>query len=108
MERFTNHNGINALIESMPPKYKKRYGRFLRQYFYYMFRHLDLLAESLEGIAWYTIGDSVLGGVYLPTHRILGDYIKSKGLRLEIKKVANRYSRGRKLGLYLLKISNRK
>jgi hypothetical protein len=42
--------------------------RFLLQYFHAMEQHLTLLAEALEWEAWYTIGDSILRGAYIPTH----------------------------------------
>ncbi len=107
-KRIINDERINDLIDGMGPQYRKRYGRFLRQYFYYMYRHLDLLAERLDGIAWYTVGDSILGGVHVPTHRLLADHLRGLGIRTEIERVSDRYSRGRVLGLYLLKIEARR
>ncbi|WP_052833798.1 hypothetical protein [Staphylothermus marinus] len=107
-KKTSNDEVINQLINNMAPKYRKRYGRFLKQYFYYMQKHINLLAESLEGIAWYTIGDSYLGGVYVPTHLFLQRYAEKSGLKTKIRRIKDRYSRSKRLALYLLEIMNKR
>jgi len=96
---------VLQLVESIRGKRAKGYRRFLLQYFYTMERHIELLAERLEGIAWYTIGDSILGGVYIPTHRIIADIAVKHGLRTRIKTIGERFREGR--NLYLLEIVKR-
>ncbi|WP_052833580.1 hypothetical protein [Staphylothermus hellenicus] len=107
-KKINNDTAVNELINNMTPKYRKRYGRFLKQYFYYMQKHINLLAEKLEGTAWYTIGDSYLGGVYVPTHLFLQRYAEKNGLKTRIRRIKDRHSRSKKLGLYLLEIMNKR
>jgi len=84
-------------------KRRRGYVKFLRQYFYAMRRHFKLLAERLEWEAWYTIGDSVLGGAYVPTHKILAKFAEEAGLKARIKTISERIKPSRRL--YLLRIS---
>lgn len=84
----------------------KGYRKFLGQYLYHMERHLELLASALEGEAWYTIGDSILGGAYVPTHRLLAISAEQLGLRVKLQEVGDRARPGRRL--YLLIMYSRK
>ena len=82
------------------------YRRFLGQYLYYMRRHLELVAGALVGEAWYTIGDSVLGGAYIPVHELLAGFAGEFGLRVEVRGVGRRARPGR--SLYLVRIVSRR
>ncbi|MCC6021388.1 MAG: site-specific DNA-methyltransferase [Thermoproteaceae archaeon] len=83
------------------------YQRFLGQYFYYMRQHIRLLAQALEAEAWYTIGDSVLGGVYVPVHEILARFGEEEGLGASLVNLGERrMRRGRRL--FLLRFRSRR
>lgn len=71
-----------------------------------MSNHFKLLREGLEWSAWYTIGDSIVGGTYIPTHIILSKIISKLGFYIKLSEIDRRMMRGRKL--YLLKIFNMK
>ena len=75
---------------------------FLLQYFHAMEKHFTLLAEALEWEAWYTIGDSILGRAYIPTHQVLAKLADLYGLKVSLKPLNPRYKPGRTL--YLLKL----
>jgi len=78
------------------------YRRFLLQYFKAMSDHLAMIARALEWEAWYTIGDSVLGGAYIPVHEALARIAETHGLKATLKPIGPRARRGRTL--YLLKL----
>jgi len=88
-------------------KRARGYQRFLSQYLYYMRRHIDMLAQRLEAEAWYTIGDSVLGDVYVPLHEILAKFGEEAGLRVSLVDLGERRAKkGRRL--FLLKFRPRR
>jgi len=81
---------------------------FLLQYFHAMEQHLALVAEALEWEAWYTIGDSVLGGAYIPTHEVLAELARRHGLKVTLEPLGPRYKRGRTLYLLRLRPTTRR
>jgi len=88
-------------------KRARGYQRFLSQYLYYMRQHINILAQGLEAEAWYTVGDSVLGGVYIPVHEILARFGEEEGLRASLIDLGERRAkRGRRL--FLLKFRSRR
>ncbi|MGC8584335.1 MAG: DNA adenine methylase [Thermoproteus sp.] len=88
-------------------KRARGYRRFLGQYLYYMSRHIQLLAERLEAEAWYTIGDSYLGGAYVPVHKMLAKIAEEADLRTYVRPLGERpMKRGRVL--YLLRLVKRR
>jgi len=87
-------------------KRARGYRRFLGQYLYGMRRHLELLAERLQAEAWYTVGDSLLGGAYIPVHKLLAQFAEETGLRTDILALGKRARPGRTL--YLLKLRTRR
>ena len=68
-----------------------------------MERHFELLAERLEWQAWYTIGDSILGGAYVPVHEALARLAREHGLEAETKPLGERLRPGRRLYLLVLR-----
>ena len=66
---------------------------------------MALLAERLEWRAWYTVGDSFVGGAYVPTHLILARIAERLGLRASVRAVGGRTRPGR--ALYLVEMSAR-
>ncbi len=80
--------------------------RFLLQYFRAMETHFSLLSEALEWEAWYTVGDSVLGGAYIPTHELLAKLAEESGLKAQIKPLGPRMKPGRTI--YLLRLTPRR
>ena len=86
----------------------KDYRKYLKQYFYYMKKHFELLYDRLEGEAWYTIGDSFLGGTYIPTHNLLKKIADAIGFKTEISKIGLRKHLNKELGLYLLKLFSKR
>jgi len=70
-----------------------------------MENHFELVAERLVWEAWYTVGDSVFNGTYIPTHELLKRLAEEKGLKVELKQIGFR-SRNRKL--YLIKLNAKK
>ena len=97
---------LTPYLESIGGSRSKGYRKFLMQYLYAMRNHLKLLAERLEWEAWYTIGDSILGGAYIPTHEFLAKFAKETGLKVSIEALLERVRPGRRL--YLLKILSRR
>ncbi|BES81069.1 hypothetical protein [Pyrodictium abyssi] len=65
----TRHPWLRELATRIRGSRARGYRRFLLQYFHAMERHLSLLAERLEWQARGAIGDSILGGAYIPVHR---------------------------------------
>ena len=102
-KKESQHPWLRELVSQVGGKRARGYRRFLLQYFYAMERHLELLAERLEWQAWYTIGDSFLGGAYIPVHTVLARLAEEHGLRAETRVLGIRFRPGRRL--YLLKIS---
>ncbi|KSW12183.1 hypothetical protein CF15_05330 [Pyrodictium occultum] len=94
------------LAEAIGGRRARGYRRFLLQYLHSMERHLALLAEALEWQAWYTIGDSILGGAYIPTHRLLARAAERHGLRAALEPLEPRWRPGR--SLYLLRLEARR
>lgn len=88
-------------------KRARGYKRFLSQYIYYMSAHIELLAERLEVEAWYTMGDSVLGGAYVPTHEIIAKIARRAGLTVYIKAIGARPMKKNNT-LYLLRFVQRR
>jgi len=88
-------------------KRAKGYQRFLAQYLYYTRRHIELLAERLEDEAWYTIGDSVLGGVYVPVHEYLAKFGEEFGLKATLINLGPRRAKKERY-LFLLKFKAKK
>jgi len=93
---------LAVILGAIRGRRRKGYVKFLRQYFYAMRNHLNLLAERLEWEAWYTIGDSMLGGAYVPTHEILAKFAKDAGLKVRIKAVSKRIKPGERLFLLII------
>jgi len=87
-------------------KRARGYKRFLGQYLYGMRRHFELLAERLQAEAWYTVGDSMLGGAYIPLHKLLAHFAEEAGLRAVVLALGKRAKPGRTL--YLLKLQARR
>ena len=85
---------------------KTGFRRFLAQYLWAMNKHLELIAERLEWEAWYTIGDSVLGGGYIPTHELLAKLARRHGLKATIHPLGSRMKRGLKIFLLRLAASS--
>jgi len=85
-------------------KSKRKFDTVLAQYFYYMEKHIELVAERLCWEAWYTIGDSIFSGACIPTHEILKRLAEEKGLRAEFEQIGVR-SKNRRL--YLLRLKAR-
>lgn len=79
----------------------RKYHVFLSQYFYYMERHLELVSERLAWEAWYTIGDSIFKGTYIPTHEFLKRIAEDFGLKAELRLLG---LRGKGKGLYLIRL----
>ena len=100
------HSWIRELVGRVGGKRARGYRRFLLQYFRSMERHLELLSGRLEWQAWYTIGDSFLGGAYIPVHEVLKRLAEEKGLHARIEVLGVRYRPGRRL--YLLKLATRR
>ncbi len=94
------------LAERIGGKRARGYRRFLLQYLHGMEKHLQLLADALEWEAWYTIGDSILGGTYIPVHEMLADAARRAGLKVELRQLGERYRPGRRL--YLLRLRSRR
>jgi len=82
------------------------YRKFLTQYLYAMKRHFELLKERLEWEAWYTIGDSILGGAYIPTHEFLRKIAEEVGFKAKLTVIGQRFRPGRML--YLLRLINKR
>jgi len=101
-KKITDERYINSIVKKIGGSRKQGYSLFVKQYTYYFEQHLKLLAEKLQWQAWYTIGDSFLGGAYIPLHRIIARLAKKHNLKVTIEKVGNRVAKGRKL--YLLKM----
>ncbi|HIQ24158.1 MAG TPA: hypothetical protein EYH50_03825 [Pyrodictium delaneyi] len=99
----TRHPWLRELATRIRGSRARGYRRFLLQYFHAMDRHLELLAERLEWQAWYTIGDSILGGAYIPVHEVLARLARGHGLEAEIKPLGERFRPGRKLYLLVLR-----
>jgi len=99
----TRHPWLRELATRIRGSRARGYRRFLLQYFHAMDRHLELLAERLEWQAWYTIGDSILGGAYTPVHEVLARLARGHGLEAEIKPLGERFRPGRKLYLLVLR-----
>ena len=95
---------INKYVREINGKKAKGYKKFVKQYFYYMRKHFQLLHDRLEWEAWYTIGDSILGGAYLPTHKLLKRIAEEIGFKVEVKTLDKRRHRSKFLGLYLLRL----
>jgi len=93
---------INDVVRKIRGSRKQGYSLFVKQYAFYFEQHIKLLAERLQWQAWYTIGDSFLGGAYIPLHHIIMRLAKKHNLKIIIEKVGDRIASGRKL--YLLKI----
>jgi len=91
---------------SIGGKRARGYRRFLGQYLYGIRRHFELLAERLQAEAWYTVGDSVLGGTYIPVHKLLARFAEEVGLLTDISVLGKRAKPGRTL--YLLKLGARR
>lgn len=92
------------IMEAIKGKMAKGYRKYLKQYFYYMRRHFELLYERLEGEAWYTIGDSFLGNAYVPTHKLLMKIAMDIGFRTDLERIGSRKHFSKELGLYLLRL----
>ena len=105
-KREAQHAWLRELAEKIKGSRARGYRRFLLQYFYSMDKHFELLSERLEWEAWYTVGDSILGGTYIPVHEALAKLAKSHGLEAEIRPLGERFRPGRKL--YLLILRSRK
>ena len=88
-------------------KRARGYKRFLSQYIHYMTAHIELLAERLEVEAWYTIGDSVLGGAYVPTQKFVAEIAERAGLKAYIKTIGMRPMKNNRT-LYLLRFIQRR
>ncbi len=99
---------IASILGSIGGKKARGYRKYLKQYFYYMKKHLELLYDKLEWEAWYTIGDSFLGNTYIPTHKLLKDIASEIGFKTELERIGSRKHFRRELGLYLLKLYTRK
>ncbi len=97
-----NNQELNKLLLKIGGKRVRGYRNYLAQYFYAMFNHLKLLSEALEWRAWYTIGDSIVGGVYIPTHQILSNILANSKVKVEIRELGRRPKKHRKL--YLIDI----
>ncbi len=98
-----NDPELQRLLSKIKGKRARGYKNYLAQYFYAMSNHFKLLSESLEWRAWYTIGDSIIGGIYIPTHRILANIIRNRNVKVEIRELGNRVKKYRKL--YLIDIT---
>lgn len=85
-------------------KSRRKFDIVLAQYFYYMDKHIELVAERLSWEAWYTIGDSVFSGAYIPTHEILKKLAEEKGLKAEFKQIGVRC---KNRWLYLVRLKAR-
>ncbi|RLF05060.1 MAG: hypothetical protein DRJ60_06175 [Thermoprotei archaeon] len=101
-KKVSDERYVNSIVRKITGSRKQGYSLFVKQYAYYFEQHLTLLAERLQWQAWYTIGDSFLGGAYIPLHRIIMRLAKKHNLKVIIEKLCNRIARGRKL--YLLKM----
>lgn len=99
---------VRRIVSKVGGSRARGYRRFLGQYFYQMDRHLELLSQVLEWEAWYTVGDSYLGGAYVPTHVVLARLASKHGLETEVRWVGERRGPGRRLGLYLLRFRARR
>jgi hypothetical protein len=98
----STHPWLVELASRIKGSRARGFRRFLLQYFHAMEQHLTLLAEALEWEAWYTIGDSILGGAYIPTHHALAKLAELHGLKASLKPLSPRYRPERTL--YLLKL----
>ncbi|MEB3851599.1 MAG: hypothetical protein LRS49_03315 [Desulfurococcales archaeon] len=100
---YSRHGWLVELASRVGGSRARGYRRFLLQYFQAMEDHLALLAEALEWEAWYTVGDSVLGGAYIPTHRVLARLAEAHGLQASVEPLSPRYRPGRTLYLLTLR-----
>ncbi len=98
------HEEVNKYVREINGKKAKGYKKFVKQYFYYMRKHFQLLYDRLEWEAWYTIGDSILGGAYIPTHKLLKRIAEEIGFKAEVKILDQRRHGSKVLGLYLLRL----
>ena len=101
--RETRDPWLRHLASMVKGSRARGYRRFLLQYFYAIEQHLGLLAERLEWEAWYTIGDSFLGGAYVPVHGALVRIAERWGLAAEARFIGERFRPGRRLYLVVLK-----
>ena len=95
---------LNPYYNSIGGSRSRGFRRFLAQYLWAMNRHFELLAERLEWEAWYTVGDSVLGGGYIPTHELLAKLAERHGLKVMICPLGPRLKRG--LKMFLLRLAS--
>ena len=105
-KQSSQHQWLRDLASRIGGSRAPGFKKFMLQYFHAMESHFSLISESLEWEAWYTIGDSVLGGVYIPTHWILARLAEKSGLRASVKLLGPRMKRGRTL--YLLRLAPRR
>ncbi len=98
----SRHPWLRDIASRIQGPRARGFRRFLLQYFHAMEQHLALLAQALEWEAWYTIGDSRLGGAYIPTHKALARLAEAHGLKASIDRLSPRYRPDRTL--YLLKL----
>jgi len=101
----TRHPWLQSLAARIGGSRAHGYRRFLLQYFHAMDKHFELLAERLEWQAWYTVGDSFLGGAYIPVHEALARLAREHGLGAETRLLGERFRPGRRLYLLILHAS---
>ena len=99
----SNDPELDKLLSKIRGKRAKGYKKYLSQYFHAMDKHFKLLINSLEWRAWYTIGDSIVGNVYIPTHEIIHKSLKRYNLKIIIKELGKRSKKNRRL--YLVDIT---
>lgn len=97
-----NQPWFESALSNVGGKRKKGYRLFLAQYFYAIDKHLQVLAERLEWEAWYTVGNSQLGGAEIQTQEIMAKLAQKHGFKTKIEKIGVRCKPNR--SLYLVKL----
>ena len=97
-----NQPWFESALSNVGGKRKKGYRRFLAQYFYAIDKHLQVLAERLEWEAWYTVGNSQLGGAEIQTQEIMAKLAQKHEFKTKIEKIGVRCKPNR--SLYLVKL----
>lgn len=104
-------DNVHKLAEAIGGRTDRAFPRVIIQYFAGMQSHLEGLRDVLKPTsrAFYIIGDSWIKGIYIPTHELLAQIVKSVGFsRVDLQFLRAREApRGHKFGLseYLLTIS---